>query len=85
MKLASLVIRARPARVETLRSEIALIPGAEVHSALPEGRLVVTVDDACGISPAETIVNIHNLGGVIGASLVYEYCDDESEIQETTS
>ncbi len=85
MKVASLVVRARPERVESLRGEIALIPGAEVHSAQPEGRLVVTVDDAGGISPAETIVNIHNLGGVIGVSLVYEYCDDESEIQETTS
>ena len=40
-----------------------------------------------GAYPAESIVSIHNLGGVIGVSLVYEYSDEESgsETEEAMS
>ncbi|MDX1375080.1 MAG: chaperone NapD [Burkholderiales bacterium] len=85
MKVASLVVRARPERVEALRAEIGALPGTEVHAVQPEGRLIVTVDDCDGTSPAENIVKVHNLGGVIGVSLVYEYCDDEIATEERTS
>jgi len=85
MKVASLVVRTRPERVVALRAEIDALPGAEVHAVQPEGRLIVTVDDSDGASPAENIVNVHNLGGVIGVSLVYEYCDDDIETEERTS
>jgi nitrate reductase NapD len=85
MKVASLVVRARPERVAPLRAEIDALPGTEVHAVQPEGRLIVTVDDSDGASPAENIVKVHNLGGVIGVSLVYEYCDDDIGTEERTS
>ena len=85
MKVASLVVRARPERVDPLRTEIAALPGSDVHAVQPEGRLIVTVDDHNAVSPAENIVRIHNLEGVIGVSLVYEYCDDEIGTEESSS
>ena len=85
MKVASLVVRARPERIAALRAEIDALPGADVHAMQSEGRLIVTVDDADGASPAENIVKVHNLGGVIGVSLVYEYCDDDIETEERLS
>ena len=85
MKIASLVVRARPERVGPLRTEINALAGAEVHAVQSEGRLIVTVDDSNGASPAENIVKVHNLGGVIGLSLVYEYCDDEIATEERKS
>ena len=54
MKVASLVVRARPERVEPLRVEIGALPGTEVHAVQPEGRLIVTVDDRDGASPRKT-------------------------------
>ena len=78
MKIASLVVRARPERVAALVEELARMPGVETHAARPDGRIVVTVEDIDGAYPAESIVSIHNLGGVIGVSLVYEYSDAES-------
>jgi len=87
MKVASLVVRARPERLAALRNELARMPGVETHAVLPEGRIVVTVEDVDGAYPAESIVSIHNLGGVIGVSLVYEYSDEGSgtESQEAMS
>ena len=85
MKVASLVVRTRPDRVDPLRADIGALPGAEVHAVQPDGRLIVTVDDSDGASPAESIVKVHNLGGVIGVSLVYEYCDDDIGTEERTS
>jgi len=81
MKVASLVVRARPERLTALEDELRRMPGVEVHAVQREGRLVVTVEDADGAYPAESIVSIHNLGGVIGVSLVYEYSDEESGSQ----
>ena len=85
MRVASLVVRTRPERVGPLQAEIDALPGAEVHAVQPEGRLIVTVDDRDGASPAENIVKVHNLGGVIGVSLVYEYCDDDIGTEESPS
>jgi nitrate reductase NapD len=85
MKVASLVVRARPERIDPLRNEIDALPGTEVHAVHSEGRLIVTVDDSNGASPAENIVKVHNLGGVIGVSLVYEYCDDDIGTKESRS
>jgi len=81
MRMASLVVRARPECVERLRAELGALTGVEVHAVQPEGRIVVTVEDGDGVYPGESIVSIHNLGGVIGVSLVYEYADDGSESQ----
>jgi len=87
MKVASLVVRARPQRLAPLRDELAQMPGVEIHAVQPDGRIVVTVEDVDGTYPAESIVSIHNLGGVIGVSLVYEYSDEESgsETEEAMS
>jgi len=85
MRVASLVVRTRPERVAPLQAEIGALPGCEVHAVQAEGRLIVTVDDRDGASPAENIVKVHNLGGVIGLSLVYEYCDDEIDTEESPS
>ncbi|NJN40565.1 MAG: chaperone NapD [Gammaproteobacteria bacterium] len=87
MKIASLVVRTRPDRLASLREELERMPGVETHAVQPEGRVVVTVEDVDGASPAENIVSIHNLGGVIGVSLVYEYSDADSgsETEEATS
>jgi nitrate reductase NapD len=81
MRMASLVVRARPECVERLQAELGALAGVTVHAVQPEGRIVITVEDGDGVYPAESIVSIHNLGGVIGVSLVYEYADDRSDSQ----
>jgi nitrate reductase NapAB chaperone NapD len=56
---------------------------------MPDGRLVVTVEDTNVATAADTYLKLHNIDGVLGASLVYQYSDDglepELETQEGQS
>jgi nitrate reductase NapD len=82
MNISSVVIRARPDELEAVRGRVAVLPGVEVHLALPEGRLVITLEDSSVATAADTFIALHNVDGVLGASLVYQYSDDELDIRE---
>ena len=77
MNISSVIVRARPDKLTALRAGIAAIPGVEIHTESDDGRLIVTIEDRAGCSTADAFVQLHNLDGVIGVSLVYKYCDDE--------
>lgn len=85
MNISSVVIRTRPEQLETVRGRVAALPGVEVHAATPEGRLVVTLEDTSVATAADTFIRLHNVDGVLGASLVYQYSDDEIGTQEKQS
>jgi nitrate reductase NapD len=76
MNISSVIVRARPEKLPALRLGMAQIPGVEVHAATADGHLIVTIEDRPGFSTADAFVKLHNLDGVIAASLVYQYCDD---------
>jgi nitrate reductase NapD len=80
MNISSVIVRTRPGLISRVRDALAQIPGVEVHRSTPDGRLIVTIEDCPAGSTADAFIKLHNLDGVIGASLVYQYCDDE--IQE---
>jgi nitrate reductase NapAB chaperone NapD len=48
----------------------------DVHAALDDGRIVITVEDTPEKAPAETLMNVQNLRGVLNAALIYNYCDE---------
>ena len=75
MSISGLVIHARPAKVGQVRAELAARPGVEVHGQSPDGRLVVTVDQADDVAAAETISGFQNLTDVFSVSLVYSHFD----------
>ena len=85
MNISSVVIRSRPEQLEAVRRRVAALPGVEVHAATLEGRLVVTLEDTSVATAAETFITLHNVDGVLGASLVYQYSDDELDTQEKQS
>ncbi|MCC7487220.1 MAG: chaperone NapD [Burkholderiales bacterium] len=78
MKIASVVLRARPERLAGVRARVATIPGVEVQAA-DYGRLVLTIEDIDGHLTADALARLHRIEGVIGLSLAYEYCDDVIE------
>ena len=77
MNISSVILRARVDKLDGVRRGIAGVPGAEIHADGNDGRIVVTVEDGAVHTTAESIVKLHNIDGVIAASLVYQYCDDE--------
>jgi nitrate reductase NapD len=77
MNISSVILRARPEKIPGVRNDLAAIPGVEIHADGGDGRLILTIEDGAGNAPADVFLKLHQLDGVISASLVYQYCDDE--------
>jgi nitrate reductase NapD len=83
MKIASLVVRARPECLDALGATLTAIPGVELHGKSAEsGRLVVTVEDGEGYSMADSLLAVSQTGHVLGVTLAYEYTDEGLAIND---
>jgi|LGVF01.1.fsa_nt_gb periplasmic nitrate reductase NapD len=80
--ICGMVVRSRDNRIDDVRTSLLAIPGVEVHAA-ESGRMVVTVEDENPGHVAETVQNIQFLDGVVSASLVYQYSDQQDTQQES--
>ena len=76
MNISSVILRARPDMLGSVRNGLAALPGVEIHADGNDGRLVLTIEDTEGSVPADVFLRLHALDGVLSASLVYQYCDD---------
>ncbi len=76
MNISSVILRARPEKLGGVRNGLAAMPGVEIHADGNDGRLVLTIEDSDGHAPSDVFLKLHELDGVICASLVYQYCDD---------
>ena len=81
--VCGVLVHTRPGNVEEVKRRLAALPGVDVHAATEEGRVVVTVEDIPQRLAIETISDIFQTEGVINASLVYQYTDDEDLPQES--
>ena len=77
MNISSVILRAWPEKLPGVRNDLAAIAGVEIHADEGDGRLVLTIEDGAGDAPADIFQRLNQLDGVISASLVYQYCDDE--------
>ena len=78
MNVSSAIVYATPGRADSLRTELAALPGVEIHAETADGRFIVTVEDAPGRSAADTVMQLHRLDGILIAATVYQYCDEEA-------
>lgn len=76
MNISSVILRARLEKLASVRNGLAAMPGVEIHADGNDGRLVLTLEDGEGCAPPDIFLRLHQLDGVISASLVYQYCDD---------
>jgi nitrate reductase NapD len=82
MDISSVILRARPEKLVSVRNGLAALPGVEIHADADDGRLVLTIEDR-GEASAEVFMKLSELDGVLSASLVYQYCDDEPSGEST--
>ena len=85
MSISGLVIHVRPGDVEPVTERIAAMAGVEIHATTGDGRLVVTVDRADDGDASDTLVALQNTDGVLSASLVYNYFEQNSAEKEEAS
>jgi len=76
MNISSVVLRANPQKLEAVRAQLAALPGIEICADCDDGRVVLTIEDTPRSSTADAYASLHDIDGVIDASLVYQYCDD---------
>ena len=82
LQIASLVVHAAPRRLERVASEVAAIPGGEVHASAPNGKLVVTLEASSGDEMSRKVATIGRIDGVLSTALVYQCADTLEAMNE---
>ena len=71
MNMCGVLVHVLPQRLASVRDAFARIDGVAVHQELPNGRLVVTVEDTPGGNAIDALGALHAVPGVVAAALVY--------------
>jgi len=82
MNISSAIVHIVPARLGEACAAMAAMPGVEIHSRSPEGKVVVTIEDDDTESATRRYVDLHGVPGVAAVAMVYQYCDEESDTEE---
>uniref|UniRef100_UPI003340F05A chaperone NapD n=1 Tax=Castellaniella defragrans TaxID=75697 RepID=UPI003340F05A len=78
MRIVSLVLRIAPHNLSAAESELAAIPGVQVHAYDAATRkLIITIEDGPDYSTADSILAVHKVPHVLSATLVFEYGEDD--------
>lgn len=72
-------------RLDAAAAQIADTPGSEIHAQSADGRLVVVVEDVPGRLASETIMDLHQVPGVVSLTLTYHHFEDLSETSKHTN
>ena len=82
MNISSIILHAVPECLDEIRTALAGMPGVEIHAASKEGKLVLTLEDSGTGSASESYIALHHIPGVLSVAMVYQYSDDDLEMQE---
>ncbi len=77
--ISSLVVHARPERMESIETAIGGIGGAEVHGASEQGKVVVTLETDSEGEMLTRIDAINQIKGVVSVSLIFHQVDDSTD------
>jgi len=80
--ICSVLVHAKQNMMDIVKQQLELQPGVEVHAITDEGRLVVTVEDKLRKTIGERIMGFYEIDGVLSASMIYQFSDDEFNEQE---
>jgi len=81
--ICSVLVHAKLNMMDIVKQQLELQPGVEVHAGTDDGRLVVTVEDKLRKTIGERIMGFYEIDGVLSASMIYQFSDDEFNEQET--
>lgn len=77
MNIAGVVLQSKPENMPLIEAEISAMQGAEIH-AIEGGRMVVTVEDEDYKKTSDAVLNLHQVKGVLAATLVYQHCENDT-------
>ncbi len=76
MNIAGVVVHTKPADLATVQAQLETMAGVEIHGIHENGRLVVTVEEDGYRETSDTVLRLHQVQGVLNASLVYQHSED---------
>ena len=82
LHIAGVLVHGKVDLLTAIRGEIAALPGAEVHGASDDGKLVVTLEMRDSTAVLDHINAINLIQGVISATLVYQHNESLDSMQE---
>lgn len=83
--VCGVLVHTRTEMLNSVRSALLSYSGVEVHQVTADGRLVVTVEGDNASKVGDTVMKLHNLDGVLSAAMVYQHCEQDTNlVQETT-
>jgi nitrate reductase NapD len=77
VEIASILVQARPEQLNAVAREIEALPGAEIYSRDPKGKLVVVVEGSSVGSIGETLNTIALMPHVWTAALIFQGTDSD--------
>lgn len=83
--IAGIMVYAHPASLERVRNAISAMTGTEIHAISDAGKLVVTVEAPTSHAIVAQLTCLHQLEGVISATLVYQHNEDATAMYEEIS
>ena len=79
MNISAILVATTPEYLEQLKVEIDAIEWAEVHHVEEQGRMIITIEGKDLDEDLERIKFLNTLPGVITASMIQYYFEDEME------
>jgi len=80
--LCSAIVHAKEGQLDCVKSALEQQPGVEVHAVTDDGRLIVTIEDEQRKVVGDRIMGFYNIEGVLSASMIYQFSDDDLNEQE---
>ncbi|NOD64344.1 MULTISPECIES: chaperone NapD [unclassified Ruegeria] len=79
MNICGCLVHIAPDHTDAARAAMTGTQGVEVHAEAEDGRFVVVVEDTADRLASETIMDLHQIPGVISLSLTYHHFEDLAE------
>ncbi len=80
--VSGVLVHAHPKHLENVRMQLESTPGVEIETVTSAGRLVTVVERPTSYELADVFTHIQNTAGVLSASLVYHYSNDEDAVDQ---
>lgn len=78
MNISGIIVQVFPDTLEAVQQRLGELSGVEIHAVNnDEGSIVITLEDTPDNVPSDVMMDVQKTQGVLAASLIYNYCDEE--------
>ena len=82
MNICGCLVHAAPEMAESVLDAMRAKDGVEIHAQTEDGRFVVVVEDTEARYASETIMDLHQIPGVISLTLTYHHFEEPGGPEE---